>query len=242
MKKILVIAVAAFIGASASAQIVQSTMLNIKKEKKTTWYVRAGVSINNAAGEATKAVKDESWLYHDHCNEASSGAKLGYDFSVGFQRRIGNSGLYWGQEFGLGTRGAKLTAIYYYDGEKLGDEKSSLLAHNVKYLPVIFGFKYGITEDIKVDAHVGGFASYDFAGKGKTTWTDDETEESSISDLDDAYGYQRLDAGVQAGIGVWYKRYNFDISYQKGFISVSDYIDNKNVYSSNLMIRLGIAF
>ncbi|MDD6900884.1 MAG: outer membrane beta-barrel protein [bacterium] len=228
MKKILVIAVAAFIGASASAQIVQSTMLNIKKEKKTTWYVRAGVSINNAAGEATKALKDE---------ECSVGSKMGYDFSIGFQRRIGNSGLYWGEELGLGTRGAKAS---YSDEE--GEEKNSLLAHNVKYQPLMLGFKYGITDDIKVDAHVGGFVSYDFAGTGKTEWSEDGSEDASISELDEDFGYQRLDAGVQAGIGVWYKRYNFDISYQKGFISVSDYIDNKNVYSSNLMIRLGIAF
>ncbi|MGN0205676.1 MAG: outer membrane beta-barrel protein [Muribaculaceae bacterium] len=232
MKRLILVAVIAFIGISASAQIVQSTMLNIKKENKTTWFVRAGMSINNAAGDATKEVKDDG---------ASVGSKFGYDVSVGFQRRIGSSGLYWGEELGFGTRGAKMS---YKDEE--GEENSSLLAHNVKFLPFVLGYKYGITDDIKLDAHLGGFASYDIAGTGSTEWKDGyddgEKADSSLGELDEDEGYQRFDAGIHVGIGVWYKRYNLDLSYQKGFISVSDYFNNKSVCSSNLMIRLGISF
>ncbi len=58
---------------------------------------------------------------------------------------------------------------------------------------------------------------------------------------------------MEIGVGVWYKRFNLDFTYRRGFIKpieytgewVDDYagIDSKpGVYNSNFMLRLGIAF
>jgi hypothetical protein len=62
-------------------------------------------------------------------------------------------------------------------------------------------------------------------------------------------GFQRFDAGIQAGVGVWYKKFNFDITYQRGFVSACDVmIDwsdsdaSYKVFSSNLMLRVGYSF
>lgn len=100
--------------------------------------------------------------------------------------------------------------------------------------------------------------SFDFAG----TYTEDEWE---ISDgeketwkeswgFTDEYvdGY-RLDAGLQLGIGVWYKKINLNFTWQRGFMPYigafpfGNEIYNKSddhVYynSSNAIISIAYAF
>jgi len=41
------------------------------------------------------------------------------------------------------------------------------------------------------------------------------------------------------GFGVWYDRFNLDFTWQRGFV---DAISDWDVYTSNLMLRLGVAF
>ena len=234
MKKIIIVALMAVVGMAANAQLVKSRTFTEKKSN-TMWYFRAGLAMNNAAGAGVDNLLSVS-------DENSAGAKAGYDFSVGFHKPISNFGLYWGMEYGLGTRGAKASFNDY------GDEgKASLLAHNVKVSPFTLGYKYSFTDDLKLDLHLGAFLSYDYAGKGKIEWNDGaEEEEDKIYDLED---YNGFDCGLQAGIGVWFGRFNLELTYQRGFINVSeddDLVDENgdlgSIYSSNFMIRLGVAF
>ena len=52
--------------------------------------------------------------------------------------------------------------------------------------------------------------------------------------------YNHYDVGMNIGVGVWYSRFNLDLTYQRGFIDTfSDLGSNK---TSNFMIRLGVAF
>lgn len=251
----------------ANAQIARSTMFQApERENNTMWYIRAGVSINN--GVANGDLKD-NYKDSDGKTDTGLGSKAGYDIEFGFNKNFGSSSAYWGMEFGFGTRGYSQK---FEHNENYGTEseswvkKNSLLAHRFKLMPVMFGYKYGITDKLKLDAHLGVWLSVDMAASYKTeyeyTYIDTEypqdneyekTKESyGIGDLknsDDEGYYNRFDAGIQAGIGVWYGRWNLDVSYERGFCSFYNFDKmwgssdkSYSLAASNVLIRLGFAF
>ncbi len=189
MKKVLLIALLAVFGISANAQILSSRTVT-KPKSNTMWILRAGMTLNNAT------------------DNKGGGSAIGFDATIGFNKPISSSSVYWGMDLGIGTRGCSFKG---YDDDAL--------AYAVRFSPVTFGYKYAFTEDFKLDGHLGAYASYDFAHN------------------DEAEGLDDFDAGVQVGIGAWWKRFNLDVTYQRGFCDMAG--DSK---SSNVMIRLGIAF
>lgn len=239
MKKLLFALSMVVIAIGANAQVMKSRTI-VKEKTKTMWYGRIGLSINNIAGG-----NDFAEYNSDEDVKASIRPKAGMDINVGFQRAIGKSGIYWGMELGFGTRGGSYREAWYQDSEYLGDEISSITTWNLKYSPFTFGYKYSITDDLKLDAHLGIYASYDFAGKGRTKFgEDDEDATSTLGELSDEYDYLAFDAGMQIGIGAWWKHFNLDFTYQRGFVPcgrVYGY-NEYTLYSSNFMIRLGYSF
>lgn len=209
MKKILVLAVLVFIGISASSQVRYSRIM-AEKKSNTVWYLRAGAGFNSLGGDVSDASGYEV------------SGKTGYEVAFGFNKGIGKSGAYWGMELGLSNRGFKI------DREDNGGY-FEYTGHNVKFVPLMFGYKFSLTEDLKLDAHLGGYVSYDFTGS--------EDYESLYSDIFP----EELDAGLQVGVGVWYKRVNLDLTYQRGFMNAcDDYSVSGNM--SAFMIRLGFSF
>ncbi len=243
MKKLFLFIGVCFITLSINAQqhLYQGTVFNITKERKTDWFVRVGMTMNNATGGDLKEVEEEY--------DASFGTNVGYDISVGFNRKMGSSGIYWGMEYGLGTRGYKASIKNDED-----ETSCKVLNHGVKISPFTLGFKYGFTDKLKVDAHLGAYVSCDFASSA----TDFNYDSFNYGDyfiepyFDDVF----FDAGIQAGIGIWYGRFNLDLIYQRGFMS--DFVNVKyrddyyyesygasyenKFYSSNFTIRLGVSF
>lgn len=229
MKKLFTFAAALVMGLGMQAQIVTSTSRSIVKSEtvkpapEKIWMIRAGVNFAGFSGSDTKGMDK----------------KTSYDVSFEFNKPISSvQGLYWGMEFGLGSRGYSI-------------DEESLTAHNIRYSPFILGYKYNVTGDIALDAHIGAFVSADYTGK--ISW-DDEDESIKMADWKDEAGldWQRVDAGIRFGVGVWYKNFNLDFSWHRGFIKpftfVYDYgYDEYEEYTakantSNFMIRLGIAF
>lgn len=254
MKKFLLVLCVVIASISANAQIVTSRTMAKSKGQSTTWVLRAGLSLNNAAGGNGAIEPDEE--DSDYKWTSSLGPRAGMDLSLGFQKPIKSSGLYWGMELGIGTRGASLKGTEiekdYYGETHIDEDKDNFLSWNVKYSPFQLGYKYTLTQDIKIDGHLGIYASYDFAGKGVSKFycsNRGESEESSdLSEIRDDYDFNCFDAGLQLGIGLWWKNLNFDITWQRGFVTAvtlehyDDYHKEVNVCSSNLMLRLGIAF
>lgn len=273
MKKLFLAAMVALTAMGANAQIARSTMFQApERESNTMWYIRAGVSINNGVmnGNLKDGYKDE-----DGKTDTGLGSKAGYDIEFGFNKGIGKSGAYWGMEFGFGTRGYSQKFEDSYTSSNSGYsatystvDKKSLLAHRFKFMPVMFGYKYSLTDKIKLDAHLGAWLSVDMAATYKTEYErttvstfpydepyqyKSESESFGIGDLknsDDEGFYNRFDAGIQVGVGVWYGRWNLDFAYERGFCSFYNY---ENMYgskpekslslaSSNVLIRLGFAF
>lgn len=152
-------------------------------------------------------------------------SKMGYNLNVEFNKPMGSAGAYWGMNFGLGSRG------YKYDEVKS-------MAHNIQYSPFTFGWKIGITDNIKIDPHVGVYASFDYTSKEKEEGYDDYSW-GDLADLMEV-DYRPYDVGLNVGIGVWFDRYNLDLCYQRGFIDAFSDVDAMK--TSNFMIRLGIAF
>ena len=190
----------------------------MKRENPTTWYVRAGMSVNMLSGLNSD----------DKDYGLTTGSKAGFEVDFGFHKPMGKSGAYWGMELGFANRGGSISEVDGYDDEY----KYSLNAWSLKYSPFTFGYKYSITDDLKIDGHLGAFALVDLSRKAKV--------DGDEVDADEIFS-NRFDAGLQVGVGVWYKKINLDLTYQHGFVGFVE-SPNSTLKCSALMIRLGYAF
>lgn len=209
MKKVLLIAAMALVSLGASAQLLTSRTF-VEKKRTTTWVLRAGVNVMGMAGEGAKNLD----------------SRAGYDVAISFEKPISDFGLNWGMEFALGSRG--------YSAENSGYTQK-LISHNFRWSPFTLGYGYNLTDDFKIAVHLGAFASVDYAGSFTREYKG-ESESNGLGDIED---YQRFDAGMALGGGLWYKRVNLDVTWQRGFIDV---ISDSKCQASNVMIRLGLAF
>lgn len=202
MKKVLFFALAAFMTVTVSAQVVTST--SFKKAKSgTVWYIKAGANIANVSvdeGDGPDAI-------------------FGYNVGIAFDRPIGSNGVFWNSGLLLATKGWKNS----YNGDEIK------LNANKLEIPLTFGYKYKVNDDIAIDARIGGFANYDVFGKYKKG--DDSCNLGDFEYYDD-----RFSAGIQFGIGVWYQKLNFNITYQNGLVKQNESKEK------NWMISLGYAF
>lgn len=224
MKKIMSVVAALLLCVGANAQIVSSSSRSLKVERTpstTIKYLRAGANFMSFSGSDAEEVN----------------GKLGYDVAFGFQKPFASvDGLYWGMEFGLGSRGYATDGFLAFDpysgSSHYVEDEAKYMAHNVRISPFTFGYKFALSDAVKLDVHLGAFASFDYTGKAKFGSYD------SV-DLGDWEDWNRFDAGMQVGAGVWYNRFNIDFTYHYGFIECQE--DTK-AYTSNFMLRLGIAF
>lgn len=253
---------------SMTAFTAQAETTGGNDSKKTEWIFRIGPSFNNRTGDYNKTFKETNSYFEVYENlfsgsgysesTASLGSQVGLDVSIAFNRAIGLSGLYWGMEAGLASRGQSTKISerhhsednwdnYDYKNDNYKVTKTSLLLWNVKLSPSI-GYKYKLTKDIRLDAHLGAFVSYDLFGKSETkvTTTHVETDVPTTSSTDkskfklkDFKDFSKIDAGAMAGIGVWWKRFNLDFAYQRGFINMNKKGEKNSAFSSNFIIRLG---
>lgn len=220
MKKLFSFVITAILcGSAAFAQsaIVSSRSTSIsvtETPSNTQWVLRAGANFAGFCGDGAD--------YLDR--------KFAYDVALSFQKPLSDFGMFWGMELGLGTRGFSYEEEDYY-----GDYKQNFLAHNIRFSPFTFGYAYAINESVKIDAHLGAWLSYDLFGEMTEEYDGDE-ESTKIGDIDD---YNNLDYGVTFGIGVWYNRFNLDISWQRGF---SEIIEDSEMNTKNIMLRVGVAF
>lgn len=249
MKKLFTILSLALMALSASAQFSSETL-----EKRFVWYARIGVTADNLAG-GNDLFKDSHYIDGESGSKNSIGSKAGMDIDWGFMMRIGKNGLYWGAEVGIGTRGATCKETGYdrdYDYESgqytsyKYTSKGSVMTWNAKLNFFNIGYKYSLPKDIKLDAHFGLFTSCDFAGGTKYDWGDGDSEKISFDKFkDEDWHYNPFDFGMQIGIGAWWKQFNFDITYQRGFIPAARLEANDkdlHIFSSNVMFRVGYAF
>lgn len=214
MKKLFFVGVALTACLSAQAQIVSSSSRSVITQTvkhNDVIYVKAGVSLNNYVG------KDANQM----------GSTPGEDVIVGFQKSFSSlSGLYWGLEGGIGTRGAKVSD---------NKESLSVLAHNLKITPIMLGYKFDIVDALTFDVHAGFGASCDLLAFAKAQ-IEDYSETRNLYELG---SFQRFDIYAAPGITLWYKKIGLDFTYQAGFLKVAK---DAQATSSNFLIRLAFRF
>ena len=224
---------------------------------KTIWIVHVGASFSGVTGKGIDAQED-SWTKGKW--DGSFGRSFGGNLSIGFNKSFGSSPLYWGMDLGVAMRGYKTDATWSYGSSSsisggydshTKSETITLTAYNAQLSPINIGYKVIFNERMALDIHVGGFASYDFAGNlksesydhifltGKYGTNDKTTENSNSTKIGDIDSYRNYDFGAIGGIGFWYGHFNIDLSYQRGFISI---YDGDNTYFCNkFMVKLGYA-
>lgn len=241
---------------------------------KPVWIIKAGASFNSVVGSATKTTKTR-WENNEY--DGVFKYNTSYDVSFGFNKSFGKSPMYWGMDIKLGTRGYGTDAKYYKnETKKYGirfetaiNETFSLTTYNVYLSPFTFGYRYTFLERMAADIHLGIYASYDFAGKGKAytskhkkDWQDgllylNRTEENeSKYDIKDDDNMHKYDAGINLGVGYWFGHFNIDFSWQRGFIPMfvdgdkmvsvgngkNDKMQAGNYYTNSFQLKLGFAF
>lgn len=220
MKKVLFIALVALMGLSASAQVRTSRTL-MKRTNPAVWYVRTGMALWTPNG-MDQYDKEQGW---------SASGKVGFDLDFGFNKPIGRKGVYWGMDLGLMTRGTNASYTFkYVDSKEI--YKGSVSGWAVKLTPFSMGYKYALAEDVKIDLHAGLFAMVQVSQKK-------EPDSSYFDDLEFQDDNAGLDGGLQIGAGVWYKKFNVDLSYQAGFVPV---ILEPEMKLGALLLRVGYAF
>lgn len=241
-------------GASASIAVDYNNTAPFANETRDSrWVVRAGLSINNFTGSLKNEIETQTG------KTIQTG--YGYDISAMFNKPISTHGFFWGLELALGTRGYSIKPVSYNEGNNYIKESSNMRAYNFRAAPFMIGYRRAIAKDWSVEVHIAPYFSYDFTGAAKTKSkyrfevpipvfdTDGNIitiitnvlkgTETQKTELDDIRGYNRADLGIQAGGGVWYKRFNLDITYDRGLLPI---IDHQKLYSNSLLIRLGYAF
>lgn len=218
MRRVFLILSLAFVSVGAFAQNVYSHSESNRSEKKKVdnIYFKIG----------------PSFMTYRWSEGEQSLRKAGYELIVGFQKKFGTKGLYWGAEGGFSSSGFRHARVDEYE--------QSEMRHSILISPAIVGYKQNLTERISFDAHLELYASVDYAGKTKYEEEEQEEVETKMGDWKD---FSRFDMGLRMGLGLWYDRYNLDLTWQRGFISRWDdkYYDC-SMYTSNIMLRLGISF
>lgn len=213
MKKLFIALCALALMFGAKAQLI-----NNENVRNLQPYVRLGLNSMSVYGDDA-----DGWK-----------SKTGYSLLVGFQKEITSSttaSLLFEMEAGLRSRGYGIT-------EKDGSDKYEefLFSHNIYLSPINLDAFLKVSNDFSLDAHVGVYAAYDYYGnyvtKTKVSGTTDKNS-TSIGDFDD---YKRHDVGFTFGFGVWYQKFNFDVSFQKGFV---DIIEDVNMRTNNVVFSVG---
>lgn len=143
----------------------------------------------------------------------------GYNASIDFTKPFYKN-FFWDTGLMFGSRG--------YDD---ADSDGSLRAHALS-IPLAAGYKQHLTTNCAIEVRFGSFFSVDMGGKLKTA----AGHTLHLHELD---GYHRCDGGIILAFGVWYKQFNLDFMFKRGFAKLWDDGPDGAV---NHLIRLGYAF
>ncbi|WP_108821489.1 porin family protein [Dysgonomonas sp. Marseille-P4361] len=217
--KISFLAVALLIGVGVNAQ-----------ETSPTFGVKAGVNLSNFSGSGAE----------------DTDAKVGFNVGVTVEYTLApDVFLLSGLEFT--TKGAKLS----YLEDVVSAEVGMRLTMNAMYLqlPVHVGYKFDISENVKLNMHAGPYIAYGIGGKGKTKIEDNPTGIVLI-DIDPAkseydffgkHGAGRFDFGLGLGVGAEFGKIGVGLGYDLGLINISK-DNNAKIRNMNAYLTVGYKF
>lgn len=160
---------------------------------------------------------------------------LGYDVSAAFMFPMRHA--YFAPEVGLSMRRCDYADLVDFDHHPaVGDFREvhfDALGHNIKVRPVQFGTTIG-GGGIAFDIHAGCFVSYDYVQKTMVdSWSSYKPEYDTLPEQN------RLDYGINAGLGMYIGRFNLDFTYEHGF---ADFFEPRTSKTNMCVLRLGFMF
>lgn len=220
MKKILFTVILSFMCVTMNAQLVTSTTRKINRintPSNILWIARGGLNFAGYSGDDADGLDKIT----------------GYYVGMEFQKPITSvDGLYWGAGLGLKTKG------YKFEEKDDGDKYTEKMNLNALEIPVNIGYNYAFNSDVKAGIHAGVFANYDLWGKCKVedSYFYDYNYEVKLKDFED---YSNFGLGLSFGVGVWYRQFNIDATFQFGLLEQFDEVKAKE---SNILLTVGYAF
>lgn len=213
--KISFLAVALLIGVVANAQ-----------EKPLTFGVKAGVNLSNFSGRGAE----------------DTDAKVGFNVGVTVEYALApDVFLLSGLEFT--TKGAKLSYMEDVGNAEVG-MKSTMNAMYLQ-LPIHMGYKFDISESIKLNMHAGPYLAYGIGGKIKYEGSGLMREIREPIETDgDFFGeskFKRFDFGLGLGVGAEFGKIGVGLGYDLGLINISKDNDAK-VRNMNAYLTVGYKF
>lgn len=221
MKKyiiLLMVGIFAFVNSSADIYTSVSKKIEINKEKKEKapiqlhWYGKAGINIGVTKGD----------LYFPLNSTDVTPRTFGLDLNPGFYcffQTAKPSDFYWGADMNVGVNLVNLNEGNYEENWSFGGSYSYFWNTQNIYLPYIniapqLGWRKKLSNYLDFDIHIepaGMYVSHACWHKYKE-YHDGEFRFDNQSRL---YGYSEIAGFSKIGLGVWYKKTIFDISYQQ---------------------------
>lgn len=263
MKKIIVTALIAVMGIGAQAQLVSTTSAfeEVFKEKKVRvkprmeWYAKVGLNLMsiNWGEYPLEAFYDNVTI--------SGGGKVLAGFNIGgglisYFRPSNPSDFYWGFEAGISQVGGGFDSMHsirtnvWYNGDITSNESNtdgtSARFFSVYVGPSI-GWKKSLTNKISLDLHFSPeFLAAFGDGKEIPYYYHSEYTHRDYNDrvITEPYSYNSTTyinkdlchLAMRGGIGVWFNKFNVDLSY-RGTVKIDDYVN-----FNNIILSVGYAF
>lgn len=156
----------------------------------------------------------------------------GYDVSLGFI--VPMKHLYFMPEVGLSMRSCDYVDLADFEHHpavgNFREVRFDATGHNIKVRPLQFGTLFmGV-----FDFHFGTFVSYDYVQNTEVdSWSAYQPEYDTLPELN------RLDYGLNVGVGMYIARFNMDFTYEHGF---ADFFEPRSSKNDMLVFRLGYLF
>lgn len=177
-------------------------------------------------------------------------AKVGYQLGVVVEYDLQkNYFLRSGLE--INSKGFKsdIPTVGDINGDGLFDDYGTVKSSwNMVYLqlPLMLGYKVGVTDEFKINFVAGGYLSYGIGGKTTSKFDGFISSPSGQHDhykeryKDNTFSddlLKRFDAGLIGGVGAEYRSFTFNLGYEYGLSDISQGI--VSIYNRNAFFTVG---
>lgn len=201
-----------------SILVISATVVSAQ-EKKVTFGVKAGMNVSSVNGKGSD----------------DADAKIGFNVGVTADYAITeNVYLLTGLDFT--TKGYK-ESYSSYEGEKAKTTFNPLYLQ----LPIHIGYKYALTDAVKLTAQAGPYLALGVGGKRTYKFKGEKQKYSIFS----SNHYRRFDFGLGLAFGVEYLKYNVKAGYDFGLVNYApkdQSCGNFKTRNGNFYVTLGYHF
>lgn len=132
--------------------------------------------------------------------------------------------------------------VFEYDDDFDGDyddESFSIRKFGLR-IPVMLGYHFDFTDNVKVSVFTG--PELEVGLSGKQVWKDDDDDDYNGNIYGEDGGYKRVDLTWGFGAGVTYKKLYFGVSGNVGMLNMLKGVDGVTFHENRVSFTLGYNF